>query len=90
MRISLPGASAVRSGLLMVAGVQAAVAQCSMCRTAASAQGAQAAVLNTAILILFFPAVILFGVIVIVTLRCARETPAATIKTDSAGDVEST
>jgi hypothetical protein len=46
-----------------------ALAQCSMCRTTAAAQGANTAVLNTAILVLFVPALTLFSAIAVATLK---------------------
>jgi hypothetical protein len=54
-------------GLLACAHL--AIAQCSMCRTAAAAQGAQSAALDTAILVLFLPAVTLFAAIIVLTVR---------------------
>jgi hypothetical protein len=62
----------MRTALLLLAAVQIAAAQCSMCRTAAAAQSAA---LNAGILILFVPAVMLFGAIVIFTVRCAGAPP---------------
>jgi hypothetical protein len=43
-----------------------------MCRNAAAAQGAQSAVLDTAILVLFIPALTLFGTIVLATIKLSR------------------
>ena len=80
----------MKNGLLLLAIARAASAQCSMCRTALSAQAEYAAVLNTAILILLFPAVFLFCAIGIFTIRCARETRSATVAADSPADIEST
>jgi L-methionine (R)-S-oxide reductase len=61
----------MKTALIWFSGAQVAAAQCSMCRTAASAQAAQSAVLNTGILILFLPALVLFSAIVILTVRYA-------------------
>lgn len=49
-----------------------ALAQCSMCRTATAAQEANAAVLNTAILVLFVPAVTMFSAIAIAMLKLSQ------------------
>lgn len=55
---------------LLLAGASTALAQCSMCRTAASAQppGASQA-MNTAILILLVPALGLFSTVFLVAFR---------------------
>jgi L-methionine (R)-S-oxide reductase len=65
----------MKTALIVFAGAQIAAAQCSMCRTAASGQAAQSAVLNTGIAILFFPALILFGAIVILMMHYADPPP---------------
>ena len=44
-------------------------AQCSMCRTVAAAQGESAKVLDAAIIVLFIPAMALFGGIVLMAFR---------------------
>jgi L-methionine (R)-S-oxide reductase len=61
----------MRNALLLLASVQLAAAQCSMCRTAAAAQAEQSAALNSGIVILFVPALLLFGAIVVLTIRSA-------------------
>jgi L-methionine (R)-S-oxide reductase len=73
-----------RIGFAVLLCAQNALAQCSMCRNAAAAQGAQSAVLDSAILVLFLPAVTLFGLIVFVTVRLG------TRGTAHGSDVEST
>ena len=79
----------MRSSLLLVMAAHTIGAQCSLCRTAASAQAAQSAALNTAILILFFPAVLLFCAIAVLTLRYMRDGDPVSIAGDSPPDVES-
>jgi hypothetical protein len=54
-----------------LASAQIAAAQCSMCRTAAGVQAAQSDALNTGILILLVPALLLFTAVIIVTVRKA-------------------
>jgi hypothetical protein len=61
-----------------------------MCRTAVPTQAAQPAVLNTAILMLFFPAVLLFCAIVTLTIKYPDPTRSAVIAPDSPPDIEST
>jgi hypothetical protein len=80
----------MRIALLLVMAAHTIAAQCSLCRTAASAQAAQSAALNNAILILFFPAVLLFCAIAILTLRYLRDGRSVSIAGDSPPDVEST
>ena len=53
--------------LLYLMPAPVALAQCTMCRTAAAS--AQSAALDLGILILFLPAVMLFGAIVVLTIR---------------------
>ena len=52
---------------ILIVFAHVALAQCSMCRTAAAS--AQSAALDTAILILFLPAITLFGAILLSTIR---------------------
>jgi hypothetical protein len=78
----------MKSALLLVISAHTGVAQCSMCRS--SAQAAQSAALNNAILVLFFPAILLFCAIAILTFRYTRDAHTPSIASDSPPDVEST
>jgi hypothetical protein len=81
-RVSLLAAFASASIALLVAPQSQALAQCAMCRTAAAAQGAQAAgTLNVAILILLFPALALFSAVFLLAFRCP-EAPAPDKESD--------
>ncbi len=67
-----------RSSILVLALLGLAhsgLAQCSMCRTAAAAQGAQSSVIDSAILVLLVPALVLFGAIVLLTYRLREQRP---------------
>lgn len=78
-------ALAVRvAAALLLALPSRVLAQCAMCRTAAAAQGARAAsTLNTAILILLLPALVLFSAVFLLAFRC----PAAPASDDESDDL---
>jgi hypothetical protein len=61
----------MKRAVLWLGASQIAAAQCSMCRTAAGVQAAQSDALNTGILILLVPALLLFTAVIIVTVRKA-------------------
>jgi hypothetical protein len=58
-----------RFALAILAFTHAAWAQCSMCRASAAALGRQSAAIDAAIIVLFAPAVVLFGVIIFLVYR---------------------
>lgn len=69
--------SAVKSTVILVVAAMVntvpALAQCSMCRTALSAQGPEAAeAFNRAILILLVPAVVLFSSVFLLVFRAPK------------------
>jgi hypothetical protein len=69
------GHSGIASVLALLLCAPLSLAQCSMCRTAAAAQGAQSAVLDAAIIVLFLPAVTLFGGIILLAIKSAAAAP---------------
>ncbi len=58
-------------GAFLIAAAGQAFAQCSMCRTAAAAQAQAAGTINTAIVILLVPALVLFSGVFLLVFRSA-------------------
>lgn len=65
----VPGITALAALATWISAATPLAAQCSMCRAVAAAQGESAKVLDAAIIVLFIPAMALFGGIVLMAFR---------------------